>query len=253
MLGSDTHNEIIMLCGCKTSSICYLSPHSAQWIGDSLSLSLSIYIYRFGQRVHLGFCKMLWKNPNEIFCQPNIYILCVCVCVFLYSFPHQWCFTHTLRSYSQVSHNREISSIPILEKLVFLAWVWYITFSLDLICSHIPTNFLMKFQSSDCSHHNLPTPRLCLLPERLKRCRAMLSIKCIFGWRKKWFSNISMLDIQLIFPAMIGISKGMYHCKIFTNIYQNHSAISETKRIVIYPHLPPSTNRMSWPWVNYVV
>lgn len=62
-----------------------------------------------------------------------------------------------------------------------------------------------------------------------------------------------MLDVQLIFPAMIGISKGMYPCKIFINIYQNHSAISKTKRIVIYPHLPPPTNRMSWPWVNYEI
>lgn len=117
--------------------------------------------------------------------------------------------------------------------------MWYTTFNLDLICSHNPTNFLTKFQSSDFSHHNFPTPRFCLPPERVKKYKAMLSIKCLSGWRKRWFNNISMLDIQLIFLAVIGFSTEMYHHKNFKNIYQNHSVISKTKRMVIYPHTLP--------------
>lgn len=42
----------------------------------SLSQHSGAIIYWVGQNVHLGFMeKMLWKNPNEDFSQPNICIL----------------------------------------------------------------------------------------------------------------------------------------------------------------------------------
>lgn len=132
---------------------------------------------------------------------------------YLFFFPQQLNLTYSVSSYipdelqesnSQFFHSREAHTLG-------LDVAYYIQFRPDLFT--YPTNVIVQFYSLDFSHNSLLTPRLCILHEWLKRCRIMLSVKCLAGWRNIWFSNISMLHIQLIIPTVIGFPTGMCHWK----------------------------------------
>ena len=134
--------------------------------------------------------------------------------------------------------------------ILSLGVIYYFQFRSDLF------TYPNKFPNQVPVFRLLPPqfPHTQILPSTRKtEYKAMLSIKSSSGWRKRWFNNISMLDIQLIFLAVIGFSTGMCHCKNFTNIYQNHSVISKTKRMVIYPTHCPFTNKMLRASVNHEV